>query len=45
MSGGGGGGAIICTKDVKSEILLNSVGAVVVSSEKSNEGVTVKEIS
>ncbi|MBW9141016.1 MAG: mevalonate kinase [Candidatus Aramenus sp.] len=30
MSGGGGGGAIICTKDVKSEILLNSVGAVLV---------------
>ncbi|EWG07783.1 MAG: mevalonate kinase [Candidatus Aramenus sulfurataquae] len=45
MSGGGGGGAIICTKDVKSEILLNSIGAVVVSSEKSNEGVTIKEIS
>ncbi|MCI2413839.1 MAG: mevalonate kinase [Candidatus Aramenus sp.] len=45
MSGGGGGGAIMCTKDVKSEILLNSVGAVLVRSEKSEGGVTVKEIS
>ncbi|AWR94873.1 mevalonate kinase [Acidianus brierleyi] len=45
ISGGGGGGAIICTNDVKAEILLNTIGARIINCKKSEHGVMIKEIN
>lgn len=45
MSGGGGGGAIICSNDIKAEILLTSIGANIINSNKTESGVTIKEIN
>ncbi len=45
ISGGGGGGAIICTNDIKAEILLSTISAKIINSKKTNSGVTIKEIN
>jgi mevalonate kinase len=45
MSGGGGGGSVICVREPKSEILLESKGLKIVNSEINSTGVTTKEIN
>ncbi|AWR97840.1 mevalonate kinase [Acidianus sulfidivorans JP7] len=45
ISGGGGGGSIICTKDERAEILLSTIGAKIINSNITEEGVTITEIN
>ncbi|NON61264.1 mevalonate kinase [Acidianus sp. RZ1] len=45
ISGGGGGGLVVCTEDERSKILLSYIGAKLINSKQSNEGVMIKEIT
>ncbi|BDC17126.1 mevalonate kinase [Acidianus sp. HS-5] len=45
ISGGGGGGSSICLEDEKAKVLLSTIGAKIINSSISQEGVMIKEIS
>lgn len=45
ISGGGGGGSTICLEDERARILLSTIGAKIIDSRISQEGIMIKEIN